>query len=128
MSHVCAVFIFAMFIAVNAFLLFHGVRDIPSIVIALCCAVQLLGMFVAPQDRRQHSLGTVLLVLIAMDAFYDMAAVPGYRLYKHDPAIHGTWATIFVNAVACCILLLLAYDFAFGAESRAFFKQPPKKK
>ncbi len=127
LSHVCAVFIYTMFIAINVIRLLHGIRDVASLALAAFCAVQLLGMFVAPRERRQYPTGIVLLTLIAMNTLYDMALSPGYQLYIHAPGAQLTWPKVALNAAASCALFLLAYDYAFGAESRRFFGLPPRK-
>lgn len=117
-----------MFIALNVSNLLRGVRDVSALAIAAFCVIQLLGMFAAPRARRQHLLGFVLLVLIAVNALYDLALVPGYQLYQHIPGVRLTWGMVAANALASCAIFLLAYDFAFGKQSRSFFGLPPGKK
>ncbi|HWB58660.1 MAG TPA: hypothetical protein VG733_04175 [Chthoniobacteraceae bacterium] len=127
-SHVCAVFVFAMFIIANIFLLAHGVRDVVGIALAAFCVLQLLGMFAAPRDRRQHRLGSVLLVLIAINALYDLALRPAYLLYTHAPDVKQTWGLVAGNVLASAAIFYLAYDFAFGEASRRFFSSSTAKK
>ena len=127
LTHVCAVFVFALFIAVNVMQLMNGVRDVASLALAAFCAIQLLGMFVAPRDKRQHRLGTVLLALIAMSTLYNLSLLPCYRLYIHVPGARGTWAMVVMNALASGAIFYLAYDFACGEQSRRFFGLPEKK-
>lgn len=99
----------------------HGARDLASEVLGLLCLAQLLGMAVAPREKRQYMLGIVLLVLIAISLLYDLVLAPGYLLYIHAAGARANWPNVIINAVAVCAVFFLAYDYAMGSQSRAFF-------
>jgi len=127
LTHVYAILIFVLVIGWNVLLLSNGRRDVPWELLGALCLIQLLGMFVAPRERRQYLLGVALLTLIAARAFYYLALVPGYELYTHVANVRATWAIVAGNAVAAGALFYLAYDFAFGEASRRYFNLPDGK-
>jgi hypothetical protein len=128
LSHVYAIFVYILFVALCLMKLSRGVRDPASLAVGAFCLLQLLGAFAAPREPRQYKLGMVVLVLVAMDVMYDLVLTPGYQLYSHAAGTHATWSMVIVNAGAVGVLLYLAYDYAFSAASRAFFGLPPLKK
>jgi len=127
-SHICAMFVYILFILLNVQMLMHGVHDPVSEALGLLCVVLLLGAMVAPRERRQYLMGVIVLTLIWMDALYDTVLLPAEMLHSHAAGVRVNWTMVAINAVAVAALARLPYTYAFGSASRVFFGLPPLKK
>jgi hypothetical protein len=120
-SHVCAIFVYAVVIVWSGMLWLQHRAGMQEAVMGLLCLAELIGALAAPRDVKHYWVGSVLLWMIALGALYDTVLLPGSQLWNHAPGVRTTWTVVIVNAVVVAILFKLPWEYSFSASSRAFF-------